>query len=381
MIRVNTMFVMILFVITGCVSNKQSTDAIISVDVTANYPKKDIILQDFMNVEYIALETNDEFLCQGKVKAIGKEIILITNTSAGDILIFDRKGKGIRKINRQGRGSEEYLYILGITLDEDNGEMFVNDPYSNRIVVYDLFGKFKRSLPYNEGIKHDNVYNFDKEHLICDNMLFRVDRETPDISPFIVISKLDGSVVNDIQIPYQHKKTVSMRTQVNADMATYSVYRFFSIIPYRDSWILTEPSSDTVFRLSPDYSIIPFIVRNPSIQSMNLEVFLLPRMLTEHFYFLETIKKEKGFPKTNLVYDRKEKAIYEYTLYNGDYSNKKMVDMMQKNVSDGIVFWQEIGADELVESYKKGELKGKLKEITTGLEEDSNPVIMLVKNR
>ncbi len=30
-----------------------------------------------MDVEYIALESTDEFLCQGIVQAIGKEIILV----------------------------------------------------------------------------------------------------------------------------------------------------------------------------------------------------------------------------------------------------------------------------------------------------------------
>ena len=36
-------------------------------------------------------------------------------------------------------------------------------------------------------------------------------------------------------------------------------------------------------------------------------------------------------------------------------------------------------AYELVEAYKKGELKGKLKEIAAGLGAEDNPVIMLVK--
>ena len=35
----------------------------ITVDITANYPKKEMILQDFMDVEYIPLETTDEFIC------------------------------------------------------------------------------------------------------------------------------------------------------------------------------------------------------------------------------------------------------------------------------------------------------------------------------
>lgn len=40
-----------------------------------NRNKKDLILQDFMDVEYIPLETNDEFINQGFVRATGKDII------------------------------------------------------------------------------------------------------------------------------------------------------------------------------------------------------------------------------------------------------------------------------------------------------------------
>ena len=60
----------------------------------------------------------------------------------GDIFIFDRKtGKGVRKINRQGPGAEEYTRINEIILDESNGEIFVKSP-GNKILVYDLYGKF-----------------------------------------------------------------------------------------------------------------------------------------------------------------------------------------------------------------------------------------------
>lgn len=45
-----------------------------------------------MDVEYIPLETNDEFVTQGKVMAIGAEVILITNwANDGNLFVFDRK--------------------------------------------------------------------------------------------------------------------------------------------------------------------------------------------------------------------------------------------------------------------------------------------------
>ena len=69
----NLILVVILLVVAGCGKNKQQADDLITVDVTTNYPKKELVLQDFMDVEYIALETTDEFLTQGLVRDVGKE--------------------------------------------------------------------------------------------------------------------------------------------------------------------------------------------------------------------------------------------------------------------------------------------------------------------
>jgi len=335
-----------------------------------------------MDVEYISLETTDEFLCQGMVQDVGKSIIVVTNQlNDGDIFIFDRNGKGLRKINRRGGGSEEYSNIFGIVLDEDNNELFVYD--GKKIIVYDFYGKFKRSLRYNEGYNYSNVYNFGKDNLICDDRTLGWGRqETSNNPPFIIISKFDGRIVHPIQIPYQQKiLPMITRQSGNSGGLAISIYRHIPIIPYLDKWILSEPSTDTVFCLLPDYSLIPFMVRTPAIQSMDPEVFLFPRLLTERYYFMETAKKEeRDFRKTDILYDRQEKAIYKYTLYNNDYSNKHPVNRFwETDKNRGIAFCQKIEAFELVEAYKKGELKGKLKEVAAKLDEESNPVIMLAK--
>ena len=46
-----------------------------------------------------------------------------------------------------------------------------------------------------------------------------------------------------------------------------------------------------------------------------------------------------------------------------------------------IASFQSLSADQLVEGYQNNELKGRLKEIAGRLNEESNPVIMLVKHK
>ena len=388
--RLYSIWAIILLIMAGCGGGKQSTDELIMVDVTRNYPKKELILQDFMDVEYIALETTDKLVNQGIVMAIGKEIILVRNTvNDGNIFVYDRTGKGIRTINRKGNGGQEYPSLSEIVLDEEQNEIFVNT--INRILVYDLFGNFKRSLPYKEGSRYAGLYQFDRESLICKDTSYDTDKEEPVKSPFLIISKQDGRVIKEIQIPLQQKRTTEyIRPRGETFISFYtSNLPNESIIPYHDNWILTAYSTDTIFSFLPDHGLTPFIVRTPSVQSGNPKAFLAPGILTERYYFLYTEKMEPEFlsttimefPRTNLMYDRQDKTLYEHTTYNDDYSSKKTVNMSIRTRNNEIVFWQKIEADDLFEAYEKGQLKGKLKEIAANVKEEDNPVIMLVKHK
>ena len=380
--------IILLVVMAGCGErSKQSTDDFITIDVTKGFPKKELILQDFMDVEYIALETTDNFLCQGIVATIGEEVIIVVNQILdGDIFIFDRTGKGLRKINRRGQGPEEYVFVRGYILDEENGELFLNDA-SRKILVYDLYGNFKRSI--HKGGNYSKIYNFDRENLICDDVFSGNDGEATDRPSFVIISKQDGSIVNNIQIPFKQKITTTVMSKFTIDDSGSRIITplgYPSINLYQNSFILTEPSSDTIYRLLPNYSMLPFMARVPSVQSMDPEVFLFSGILTDRYYFIQTVKKEIEFatrqvPRTNLMYDRYEKTIFEYTVYNGDFSTKKPVNMSNATLNVEIAFCQKIESYELVESYKKGELQGRLKDIAAELDEESNPVIMIVKNK
>ena len=384
--------VAILLIMAGCGGDSRSDsegDMLIAVDVTKTYPQKEMILQDFMDVDYIPLETSDEFVNQGVILAIGKEIILVKNQiNDGDIFIYDRNAKGLRKINRKGQGGEEYLSISEAVLDEDNGEILVNDFSLGKIMVYDLYGKFLRSFRYENGALYSHLYNYDREKLICYDASLALNKET-NKSSYYIISKRDGSLIKDIQIYIKEKKAPT-GLEFNYGGIRVSVSSYFPVIPYNDSWILTEYSSDTIFRLSSDYSTIPLLVRTPSIQSMEpSEVLLYLGIITDRYVFMRAEMNQLGsggmatgiLTKDRLVYDMQEKTIHESIVYNGDFSNEKTVDMSMKSINTNeIAFFQKIEAYQLVESYEKGELKdGKLKEIAAKLDAEDNPVIMLVK--
>ncbi len=375
----------LLLVMTSCGSDNASTDGFITVDVTkSSYsPKKELVLQDFMDVEYIPLETNDEFINHGYVRAVGEKYIIVTNyRNDGDIFVYNRKGKAIRKINRKGQGGEEYTYITNITLDEDNNEIFVNDHFVKKIYVYDLDGNFKRSFKQKSdggSRSYDDIFNYDKENLICYD-------ELNNEIPFLLVSKQDGNITKEIKVPFKEKKLFFQILRQKEGTRAAGPGLYSRIIPYNNNWILIEPSSDTIYTLMPDCSLRPFIVKTPPVHTMNPEFYLILRLISDRYYFMESVKnvydfrKREGFPRTYFMYDTQEKDFFSYIIYNGDYSYKKelyMIMFIPINAKGEL--WATIDAFELCRDYEKGKLKGKLKDIAAKLGEDDNRVIMLVK--
>ncbi len=382
--RTNTILVVILLMgLAGCGGNKQSNDGLITVDLSKSYPNKELILQDIMDVEYIVLETTDEFLTQGLVRDVGEQYLVVTNrVSDGDIFIFDRKtGKGIRKINRKGEGAEEYVRVYGVILDETNGEIFVNSP-GNKIPVYDLYGNFKRCLNLNQEVA--SVLDYDKDNLIGYDMSeYNNKGQDRNKSYHIIISKQDGSITREIFIPF---KTIN--TPVVNDDNGFVVAFTYHIRPSHGKWTLNETSSDTLYNYAPDGTLIPFIARTPSAHDMDPEIFLYMGIHTDRYYFMEAKKnifdfeKGRGFPSDELVYDKEENTLYQFTVYNGDYAEKRTVAMTANPINSKIENATTLDAFRLIEIYEKGQLKdGRLKEIASQLDEEDNPVIMLMKQK
>lgn len=397
--RINLILIILLItILTGCESKNSSTKEFITVDVTANYPQKEFILQDLFDVEYVPLETTDEFVTTGNLQAIDKEIMLVKDMGriqSGNIHITDRNGNFLRTINRLGQGAEEYTYLRLVVYDKENQEMYVNDIMANKVLVYDLNGNFKRSFKAVPNIVYQWMGNFDRNYLICYSEAgFDSDgniiEEGSKNSGFMLVSKQDGSI-QKISIPYEEliPKYFILDTPQGKRLAS-----FYNepVIPYQDSWLLTEISADTIYRYSQDHTKKPFIVRTPSVHSMNPEILLFPGVITDRYYFMQTVKrvydfeKHKGFPTTELVYDKQENAIYRYIIYNSDFMEKKPLNLVSEIPivliilnNDEIAYTTRLEAPDLIDAYERGKLKGKLKEIAAGLTEESNPVMMIVK--
>lgn len=383
--KLNFILVSFILALSGCSGNKLTSDECITIDVATSYPEKKLNLQDFMDVEYIPLETTDNILCAGSVWAVSENLILASNFNQdGNIFLFDRKsGKSLRIINHKGQGGEEYTSALGFVLDETSNELYVSDTYGRKILVYDLDGNFKRKLSWNGDFMFGEIFSFDQKHLICHDILNENNTVIRSAQSFMLLSKENGNIVKTIPIPFKDKKTIIM---THADEKTGMYYAYapstsHPLVSYFNNYVVAEYSADTIYQYTPNGAMEPIIARTPSVQTMNPEVFLFPTMFTDRYYFLEAVEKTMEFRSTDILYDKQERKLYKYKIYNSDYTNEQEAFLKSRPLNGKIPTWQYLEAWELVKDYEAGKLKGRLKEVASKLNEDDNPVIMLIKHK
>ena len=378
----------------GCGDGKQKeSDGLITVDVSKSYPKKELILQDLFDIEYVPLETTDEMLTEGHIQYIGDNYMIFKNLGrmAGEIFIFDRQGKAVRKINRLGQSGEEYLNILGVDYDEQADELFVNSHYSDKVFVYDSEGNYKRSFDYLDGTLYAPIKILDEERLIAYDDYFEYDKVPEKRDCYLILSREDGRLLEKIHIPYEEKKSlIIMRRDLNGKLTGNWGIRNTLMPPYQDGWLLIEPSADTIYTYSASRGLMPLIVRTPPVNEMDPEVFLFPTIFTDRYVFMQAVERsfnfgvDKDVPRTNLIYDKTEQTAYEGEVINRDFEGTPVNLWFAHRVimefnDDEIAFATRLEAPDLVEALNDGKLRGPLKEIASSLDEEDNPVLMIAK--
>ncbi len=378
---------------SASVTDSTTTDGnlksgLIKVDVTKDYPKKDFNWEDLADIEFIPLETKADFLCdeKGRVFAVTDDKIFFHNWKEGTVFIFSRKGKALTKFNRKGGGGEEYIGISQAVLDHENKELYINDMWKKKIFVYDFVGKYKRSFRHHPGSLYSKIASFNDSTMICYDR--GEESRAGKASPFIIVSKKTGKKIRDIIIPFDKRLEVEI-IKKSEDIWIGESTPVFPIIKTEDGFLLNEVSSDTLYKLKPNYELQAVVTRTPPVQTMDPTVFLLSDIETNRYLFVDVVTKKYdwktniGFPRVHLGYDYKDCKVYEYKIcYESpdqiiDFNLFPKIERecyINKNTFVGTI------QSYLLKKMKDNdELQGQLKQIAQNIKEDDNPVLMLIK--
>ena len=372
-------FCLFILILTSCTENNRTTlfnsDGLWVIDVTKEYPIKEMYIQDIADVDYIPLETNDSMLWKRREIIYLDENYIVGAFDQTGILIHDNRGKAIRSFSRKGNGPEEYSHLTLARYFHD--DIYIHDMLRSKYYIYDNNGNFKRS--FNSAVDNvfESIYNF---FVINDDELIGYNKYS---NAYRRLFTLSGEHLGDI-ILKGADSTLTLSYRKNDMMFNMSVSNF---IKDENGYIITSFPSDTIYHLSPDLKLTPIGIRFPSVSTMEIPVFLIPFKNTSRYFIMYTIKKEDRFPIKPYILDKQNSQLYHLKNY---FKNKDYIDQAVHLDMYGPAAYadfphntcvQSILAEELCKAYEEGKLSGKLKDTASNLKEDDNPVLMIIKFR
>jgi len=178
--------------------------------------QKEIFLSEIASkIEYFPLETDEDcFIAEVTQLFTFNNRFIVYDRSQQKVLIFDKNGKFINRIGKQGRGPGEYIEILRVNFNPYDSIIVIKD---NGYNFYDINGKFlRRTLIYPmigqiAFLNNNIVFSFDRPEFvfndgfqiaICDNNFKLkkqfINRNNEGITK-LNMSKIMGNMMNCLQ--------------------------------------------------------------------------------------------------------------------------------------------------------------------------------------
>ena len=376
---------------TGCGDANQKTSVLPQIDMNADYPDKEICLQDVADVSYIPLETTDESLFYGSIGSVSEKGIF--GVGHNKIYLFYPDGKVRHVIDRMGgQGPGEYPYVHHAEVDWSREEVYVYHQPRKIMMVYSLDGSFKRKFPIDITFLNHNMHNYDANRLI----VYKPNPEGGEIQgditpyrPYMLVSKEDGK-----QDSLPLVKDFHASEMIKGAMLGNSVLYLTTSTTIRSGGeiYLNDESLDTIYQVREN-ELVPVITRTPSVRSDESGKFFLQfKGVLPHHYYLRFQMKEHTLGEQvgaatfsineedsyNALYDCRNGEIFRPVFKNNDYQGAKDYSLSFNN-GDEYTGYEDYEAMDLKEALEAGKLIGELKTIAEGLKEDDNPVLMVVK--
>lgn len=369
------------------------------IDLTKQYPKKDILLQEIANVAYISLNGKDAPLIgRPSIGYVSQECLILYDIFTGDVFVLGKDGNCRSHFNQKGNSGKEYLRIDHLTYDPKKREIYILDAFgTNGILVYTETGKFVRSFPEQSRQYIQEIYDFDEQTLLAYCMPSRIDANNPNhTNPYLFLSKQDGKIDSRLNLHFRDRHTSKKSIPTDAGALSIVIWTSDYSTKYGNEFVIADISADTLYSLFKGRSLTPILTRTPSIQRQNPLIAWSVGLKTDQFilisaseYDFEAIKKAamnnrpapQQKPNSYLFYIKNHEIVTP-NFINTDWSSKsasvgmRQVSMDEKNMSVTIIY-----AEKLTAALEKGELKGKLKEVAQTLTPDDNPVLMVVTFR
>jgi len=360
------------------------------IDIKKNVSNiKALNLSDIASeILYIPLETNPDCMID-KINHIELSSSYIFVNDVNRLLQFDKTGKFIRQIGRQGRGPEEYVNINNFCINEIENEIYILT--YDKVLIFDLNGRFIRTLKLS--FRPSQIILIDHNNLMYH--LPNISGPKYYNSSSWIITDLQGMIIR------RFRNNLLRISQPGLVIPRTPLYT------YDNTVYCMEFGIDTLFYLQSSAKI-PYAIMNFENLKMDPDPLLTP----------ETLEKtgEKLFEKLWINYIHENNDFLFIKFFQGltdsvrcALYNKKRGDLnfLKENaflndLDGGIMFWPEqVINDNILVDYidgfeflkniakiqsspsnnQKNKISPKLLNLTKSLTATSNPVIMIVKSK
>ena len=336
------------------------------------------------SIEYVPLETTDESLI-GRIGFapssfdVSDNYILVNCIQQRQIFLFSRDGRFITRVGRQGQGPGEYTMPGDVFLDEKNDQIFVGQ-LQQGILVYNLRGEFVRYIPRED--RRGSLLRFHNDHFFIQNLFH---------SPF-------AYEVRDADLQLVAKGVKNELYGLMAAQAFGSPansYLFNDNVHVRKAMLC-----DTIFVINNDFSFTPRFVITAGRLTPTRD--LLGTSL-EQF-----TRRISGYVNMGRTHVTANKVIFGYRFQNRSHyayfdknterlfhfrTERRIPNDFDGGVNfwprrqDNLIWYQFFGAYYLIENSGRitptggTEAVQNFNRLIEGLDEDDNPVLMIVRLR
>ena len=336
------------------------------------------------SIKYIPLETREDALI-GDIPRLAYDgkYILVADVTPATINVFDKDGKFVRRINRMGRGPEEYMSINNISFL--NGNIAIAT--GSDIIEYDIMGNFVRRITAPEIDGYSTFFSV----AISENRYISSLTNTKESMEYYAVvydslQNIHRMVATDSDFKESYLGTTDFQEPIRPAM----------IFLYSDACRIFYPESKAIASLDKfnvidtayviDYGSFQVpggMLANASASSRHISPMGFVESKDYLFMSMATRAVFSGTFRSYFLYDKrtmKTSVVYD------DTENRRG---FKDDIAGGIEFWPHIAFGErtllssidaisLIE-YPYSNISKELNDIVSSLKEDSNPVVMIVE--
>ena len=383
--KLSGLFIPVISAVLFCSCGNSADSSLILIDTSLDYPESDLRLSDVAEVKYIPLQYGKDsilFVNPGSVcVTVFHDTIFVFDwkpPGTARIILYDTLGNPLSKIERLGRGPEEYVLLRSYVPDTLRREIYGWDKESLKMLVYDFNGKYLRGKTFDNG--YDLVSNLSENYLLGYNLNSRmesvfepgkiIDTKRKTLA-FIGKNDLEEEVYEfDYARPGEGWSNCIVSNQVTAKEGLY----------------ISNDRSDTVYFMDRNLNFTPCLVDLTPHSGQRMSA-IIPTIETERYlFFSNEYYGDKNIPRKRqdfYVYDKEQKQICrlkkdaslpsDFLLLANNYIAMNQFSLTQ-NHNYSAVF---APPGHLHENYEQ--LPPQLKAIADRLDDMDNPVLMLIK--